>query len=166
MKDVIDVKSMEFYCLGREDKYMLPWHEVDDICIPLHMKDVHWVLCVVRLQEWRIDVYDCQPSVVRTKELAQLLEPLCELIPYVIDVFMTDEQKKRYRCFSPKKMTHNRLPLDIVPECDFSGDCGVFTFMYIEYLTASLDLSNVVSKNIPFWRNKWAVRLFYSLLEP
>ena len=156
------VEALVEYCWGSPEKYMRPWSSVDQIYLPMNLENSHWVLCVVQLQEWRIDVYDCDQALFLKKTYDALMRPLCAMLPYLMKSGLSDVELRRFPNFSFKRFVYNRLPYTTVPKAKDSGDCGVFVIMYMEYLAASLlDLSNITSDNMPFWRKKWAVRLFH-----
>lgn len=162
---VFDEAIMEYYW-GSEDRYMLSWNTVDDIYFPLNLDNKHWVLCVVHLQEWRVDVYDCDQLLFRTNRFSKHMAPIVEMLPYLFDKAMSDVEKGKYPRMSLEPMTFERVPHPTVPRAKVSGDCGVFAIMYMEYLTAALDVSEVTSDHIVFWRQKWAVRLFHHIIDP
>ena len=146
---------------------MLPWNTVDDIYLPLNLENEHWVLCVVHLQEWRIDVYDCDQTVCPGVNFDPFIQPLCEMFPYfLVGAMFSEGEKARYPKLSLSKFEFSRLPHPTVPKATTSGDCGFFVIMYLEFLTAKLlDVKDVNSSNMVFWRKKWAVRLFHNILN-
>ncbi|XP_047326402.1 uncharacterized protein LOC124930081 [Impatiens glandulifera] len=172
------VKEFKDYYMGLKHRYMPEWSTIDDIYVPVNISQKHWILCVARLQKNRIDVYDCDAYIY--KNLDPYLKPLCEMIPHVFAKTITTGEMKRYPHFnfqSPiQPITYKRFPhpkvktaaakVGEVPRATESGDCGVFTLMYIEYLTANQGVQNVTSENMEFWRQKMAVRLFHQIIEP
>ncbi|XP_047315629.1 uncharacterized protein LOC124919434 [Impatiens glandulifera] len=137
--------------LGDLMRHMPEWPSVDDIYVPLNIGNKHWVLCIVRLQDNHIDVYDCDSSIYRN--LDPYLRPLCEMIPRLFAMAATDAELQRFPKFNFQKLTYKRLPhpaknavakVGEVPRATESGDCGVFMLMYMEYLTAGLG----VEKNL------------------
>ncbi|XP_047314014.1 uncharacterized protein LOC124917700 [Impatiens glandulifera] len=160
-----DIENFFEYFLGDESNYMNSWKVCDDIYIPLNIKDVHWILCVVRLQQWRVDVYDCDPGCYAN--LDEFVLPMCQMIPVIFDKALPLEDKQRFPLLNPDSvLPYTRRPESEVPKATKSGDCGVFVLMYIEYLTAGLNLSEVTSNEMKAWREKWAVRLFHGLVDP
>ncbi|XP_047320598.1 uncharacterized protein LOC124924629 [Impatiens glandulifera] len=160
-----DIETFFEYFLGDESNYRNSWKVCDDIYIPLNIKDVHWILCVVRLQQWRVDVYDCDPGCYAN--LDEFVLPMCQMIPVIFDKALPFEDKQRFPLLNPDSvLPYTRLPESEVPKATKSGDCGVFVLMYIEYLTAGLNLAEVTSNEMKVWREKWAVRLFHGLVDP
>ncbi|XP_047341088.1 uncharacterized protein LOC124944789 [Impatiens glandulifera] len=160
-----DIENFFEYFLGDESNYRNSWKVCDDIYIPLNIKDVHWILCVVRLQQWRVDVYDCDPGCYAN--LDEFVLPMCQMIPVIFDKALPLEDKQRFPLLNPDSvLPYTRRPESEVPKATKSGDCGVFVLMYIEYLTAGLNLQEVTSNEMKAWREKWAVRLFHGIVDP
>ncbi|XP_047314105.1 uncharacterized protein LOC124917871 [Impatiens glandulifera] len=126
------------YFLGGDHRHMPEWPSVDDIYVPLNIGNKHWVLCVVRLQDNHIDVYDCDSSIYRN--LDPYLRPLCEMIPRIYAMGATDVELQRL----PHPAKNAVAKYGEVPRASESGDCGVFMLMFMEYLTAGLG----VEKNL------------------
>ncbi|XP_047336026.1 uncharacterized protein LOC124939609 [Impatiens glandulifera] len=146
---ISDVFSQYFW--GAPHRHMPEWPLVDDIYVPLNIGNKHWVLCVVRVQDNHIDVYDCDSSIYRN--LDPYMRPLCEMFPRIYAMGASDAELKRYPNFNFQKLTYKRLPHPVknavakngeVPRAEESGDCGVFMLMHMEYLTAGLG----VEKNL------------------
>ncbi|XP_047309796.1 uncharacterized protein LOC124913244 [Impatiens glandulifera] len=146
---ISDVFSQYFW--GAPHRHMPEWPLVDDIYVPLNIGNKHWVLCVVRVQDNHIDVYDCDSSIYRN--LDPYMRPLCEMFPRIYAMGASDAELRRYPNFNFQKLTYKRLPHPVknavakngeVPRAAESGDCGVFMLMHMEYLTAGLG----VEKNL------------------
>ncbi|XP_047324942.1 uncharacterized protein LOC124928736 [Impatiens glandulifera] len=146
---IADVFSQYFW--GAPHRHMPEWPLVDDIYVPLNIGNKHWVLCVVRVQDNHIDVYDCDSSIYRN--LDPYMRPLCEMFPRIYAMGASDAELQRYPNFNFQKLTYQRLPHSAknavakygeVPRAEESGDCGVFMLMHMEYLTAGLG----VEKNL------------------
>ncbi|XP_047309317.1 uncharacterized protein LOC124912710 [Impatiens glandulifera] len=160
-----DDDLMEYF-RGDEEKLMTSWIIVDKIYFPMNLNMKHWVLCEVQLQDWCINVYDCEQGFIKKNHYDKFMKPLCEMIPYLFLFGTTEFDRIKYSKFSLEGMSYVVIPHPRVPKCTKSGDCGLFTIMYLEYLTAKLDISAVTSENIVFWRQKWAVRLFHHIIDP
>ncbi|XP_047336099.1 uncharacterized protein PF3D7_1120000-like [Impatiens glandulifera] len=146
---IADVFAQYFW--GADHRHMPEWTLVDDIYVPLNIGNKHWVLCVVRVQDNHIDVYDCDSSIYRN--LDPYMRPLCEMFPRIYAMGASDAELQRYPNFNFQKLTYKRLSHPAknavpkygeVPRAAESGDCGVFMFMHMEYLTAGLG----VEKNL------------------
>ena len=145
---------------------MLGWNQVDDILFPLNLSNTHWVLCALHLQEWFIDIYDCDQYVFRKRSFDKILAPISKMLPYLFDRAMSDLEKAKFPKMNIQPIPYNRVPHTEVPRTKRSGDCGVYTIMYLEYLTSCLNMSNVIDEHMDFWRRKWAVRLFHRIIDP
>ncbi|XP_047340007.1 uncharacterized protein LOC124943556 [Impatiens glandulifera] len=149
-----DDDLMEYF-RGDEGKLMTSWMIVDKIYFPMNLNMKHWVLCEVQLQDWCINVYDCEQGFIKKNHYDKFMKPLCKMIPYLFLFGTTEFDRIKYPKFSLEGMSYVVIPHPRVPKCTKSGDCGLFTIMYLEYLTAKLDISAVTSENIVFWRQKW-----------
>ncbi|XP_047320660.1 uncharacterized protein LOC124924706 [Impatiens glandulifera] len=160
-----DDDLMEYF-RGDEGKLMTSWMIVDKLYFPMNLNMKHWVLCEVQLHDWCINVYDCEQGFIKKNYYDKFMKPLCEMIPYIFLFGTTEFDRIKYPKFSLEGMSYVVIPHPRVPKCTKSGDCGLFTIMYLEYLTAKLDISAVTSENMVFWRQKWAVRLFHHIIDP
>ncbi|XP_047326895.1 uncharacterized protein LOC124930607 [Impatiens glandulifera] len=163
IKDPANYPVAEFkdYYMGAPHRYMPEWSTIDDVYMP-----------------YRIDVYDCDAYLY--KNLDPYLKPFCNMIPHIFAKTITPGERVRYPKFNfegpIQPMTYKRLPhpkvktaaakVGEVPRATESGDCGVFTLMYMEHLTANQAVHNVTSENMEFFRQKMAVRLFHQIIEP
>ncbi|XP_047313718.1 uncharacterized protein LOC124917305 [Impatiens glandulifera] len=172
------VDEFKDYYMGAPHRYMPEWSTIDDVYMPVNINQKHWILCVARLQKYRIDVYDCDAYLY--KNLDPYLKPFCDMIPIIFAKTITPGERVRYPNFNfegpIQPMTYKRFPhpkvktaaakVGEVPRATESGDCGVFTLMYMEHLTANQPVHNVTSENMGFFRQKMAVRLFHQIMEP
>ncbi|XP_047324740.1 uncharacterized protein LOC124928288 [Impatiens glandulifera] len=180
IKDPANYPVAEFkdYYMASPHRYMPEWSTSDDVYMLLNINQKHWILCVARLQKYRIDVYDCDAYLYKNLDL--YLKPFYDMIPYIFAKTITPGERVRFPKFNfegpIQPMTYKRLPhpkvktaaakVGEVPRATESGDCGVFTLMYMEYLTANQAVHNVTSENMEFFRQKMAVRLFHQIMEP
>ncbi|XP_047313039.1 uncharacterized protein LOC124916366 [Impatiens glandulifera] len=172
------VDEFKDYYMGAPHRYMSEWSTIDDVYMPVNINQKHWILCVARLQKYRIDVYDCDAYLY--KNLDPYLKPFYDMIPIIFAKTITPGERVRYPNFNfegpIQPMTYKRFPhpkvktaaakVGEVPRATESGDCGVFTIMYMEHLTANQPVHNVTSDNMGFFRQKMAVRLFHQIMEP
>ncbi|XP_047337401.1 uncharacterized protein LOC124941139 [Impatiens glandulifera] len=180
IKDPANYSVAEFkdYYMASPHRYMPECSTIDDVYMPVNINQKHWILCVTRLQKYRIDVYDCDAYLY--KNLDPYLKPFYDMIPHIFAKTITPGERVRYPKFNfegpIQPMTYKRLPhpkvktaaakVGEVPRATESGDCGVFTLMYMEHLTANQAVHNVTSENMGFFRQKMAVRLFHQIMEP
>ncbi|XP_047323555.1 uncharacterized protein LOC124927223 [Impatiens glandulifera] len=180
IKDPTNYPVAEFkdYYMAAPHRYMPEWSTIDDVYMPVNINQKHWILCVERLQKYCIDVYDCDAYLY--KNLDPYLKSFCDMIPHIFSKTITPGERVRYPKFNfegpIQPMTYKRLPhpkvktaaakVGEVPWATESGDCGVFTLMYMEHLTVNQAVHNVTLENMEFFRQKMAVRLFHQIIEP
>ncbi|XP_047342771.1 uncharacterized protein LOC124946245 [Impatiens glandulifera] len=150
-----DDDLMEYF-RGDEGKLMTSWMIVDKVYFPMNLNMKHWVLCEVQLQDWCINVYDYEQGFIKKNHYDKFMKPLCEMIPYIFLFGTTEFDRIKYPKFSLEGMSYVVIPHPRVPKCTKSGDCGLFTIMYLEYLTAKLDISAVTTENM-FHAKDWAL---------
>ncbi|XP_047331182.1 uncharacterized protein LOC124934708 [Impatiens glandulifera] len=153
------------YVWDQPNNYLQPWMEVDHIYMPMNILEYHWVLCVARLQEWRIDVYVCQQGIYSEEQMESFTAPMREMLPYVLHKTLYPPQLLRFPWFTLDPMDFRRIPHPEVPKCGKSRDCGVFVMSYIEWLTTNLDIREVTLDIMIRLRKKWAVRLFHQIID-
>ncbi|PHU25398.1 hypothetical protein BC332_03730 [Capsicum chinense] len=133
----------------------LPWHQVNEVYVPINCKEnFHWVLAVIALKNRRIHVYDSLSKRRNTKSITEI-QKLAKMLPtYLSDNKFYDETShtdwpnlETYR----DKITQttqilNEHPFDVEyvqhimqQECD-SVDCGVFVDGYAEYLSEEMSV--------------------------
>ncbi|XP_047326685.1 ubiquitin-like protease 4 [Impatiens glandulifera] len=83
IKDPANYPVAEFkdYYMGAPHRYMSEWSTIDDVYMSVNINQRHWILCVARLQKYRIDVYDCDAYLY--KNLDPYLKPFYDMIPHV-----------------------------------------------------------------------------------
>ncbi|KAK3210440.1 hypothetical protein Dsin_015146 [Dipteronia sinensis] len=84
-KDFEVPTDLIIYATGEKPAWGTPWADVDDVLVPCNLGDNHWVLCVVRLNDWVITIFDSnahlQPNYPRYREHQVL--PLRRLFPLI-----------------------------------------------------------------------------------
>lgn len=132
--------------------------DIDDIYIPLCIRQKHWVALHINIPRRHILVYDSLPSTVTKTEIARLVEPYAVMIPHLLNVTAQTEEKHLY---PTKKFTSDR-PTRGVPHQNNGGDCGVFVLKYIECLSLGYDTfpSEFCLENVVSMREKIASDLF------
>ncbi|PHU14826.1 hypothetical protein BC332_16031 [Capsicum chinense] len=139
------------YCMP----YGLPWHQVDEVYVPINCNEnFHWVLAVIVLKDRRIRVYDSLSRRRNTKSITEI-QKLAKMLPtYLSDNKFYDETSRTnwpnletYR----DKITQttqilNEHPFDVEyvqhimqQECH-SVDCGVFVVGYAKYLSEEINV--------------------------
>ncbi|KAK3224949.1 hypothetical protein Dsin_004811 [Dipteronia sinensis] len=71
-KDFEVPTNLIIYAIGEKPAWGTPWADVDDVLVPCNVGDSHWVLCVVRLNDWVITIFDSaahlQPNYPKYRE--------------------------------------------------------------------------------------------------
>ena len=64
-----------------------PWTEVDVVYVPFHVNSLqHWVLIIVNLSSWTMDVYDSMYQAgLHNNMVVQAIKPASDLIPIVAE---------------------------------------------------------------------------------
>ncbi|XP_047339577.1 DNA ligase 1-like [Impatiens glandulifera] len=102
-----------------------PWNIVDMIYVPLNLKQKHWVLCKIHLQDWCIYVYDYEQNMFPKDEYDDFLKPMCVIVPYLLELGFTTGDKERFPQIKLDRMSYSIIPHPTVPKTTKSGDCGV-----------------------------------------
>lgn len=147
--------DVERFVQGTRSTFYRPWTAVDVVYIPVNILGHHWVACAVNFHQRLITVYDSAPTTHSEDEMRTVIMPLCMLLPHL----MRAAEFYSIRTDIPDldtPFTYIR-PLDGVPHQDpGSGDCGVFTCIFIHYLTLGRPF-DFGAKDGPFFRRRIAV---------
>nr|XP_033508630.1 uncharacterized protein LOC117273563 [Nicotiana tomentosiformis] len=122
----------------------IPWHMVDNVLIPVNLKDkLHWILAVVSFKERYINVYDSYRSAGHDAYVHTEIYKLAKLVPLYLSIsgFYRDKQIidwSREPAYNDKAQTD---PFDVdfisnVPQLKAGNmDCGLYIVAYAEYLS-------------------------------
>ncbi|KAJ4706605.1 U-box domain-containing 35-like protein [Melia azedarach] len=147
--------DVERFVQGTRSTFYRPWTAVDVVYIPVNVLGHHWVACAVNFHQRLITVYDSAPTTHSEDEMRTVIMPLCMLLPHL----MRAAEFYSIRTDIPDldtPFTYIR-PLDGVPHQDpGSGDCGVFTCIFIHYLTLGRPF-DFGAKDGPFFRRRIAI---------
>ncbi|KAL3625922.1 hypothetical protein CASFOL_030451 [Castilleja foliolosa] len=141
------------YVEGSLPRWGQPWTTVSNVVLVCNVEQ-HWVVCLLRIDDWEITLFDSLPSPDRVRQL----EPLSRLIPYVI-------AKGGY--FDAKSVAprFDLMPAVSIPTDDelVQGDvhsCGVFACMYIERMIACDFPQSSSMSDVEEYRRKIALEIF------
>ncbi|XP_047306376.1 adoMet-dependent rRNA methyltransferase SPB1-like [Impatiens glandulifera] len=123
-----------------ELKHWLKLQDKDKINLVLFYAGRDLFNRMLRPQNWLHD-----HGFIKKNQYDKFMKPLCEMIPYMILNRTTEFDRIKYPKFSLEGMSYVVIPHPRVPKCTKSGDCGLFTIMYLEYLIAKLDISAVTT---------------------
>ncbi|XP_024014453.1 uncharacterized protein LOC112088410 [Eutrema salsugineum] len=138
-------------------------YDVNYLYSMLHIREDHLVAIHVSFVSRHITIWD---SHARTKyasdeQIAEAVEPLAVMIPYLLQTCASDDDKWRFP-YTP--FTHSRVPGTEIPQNIQSGDCGVYCLKYIECHALDLPFPpELCDKNIRKIREKMAAELSSSI---
>ncbi|KAF3666091.1 hypothetical protein FXO37_10735 [Capsicum annuum] len=129
----------------------VPWHTVDHVLIPLHVKEqFYWVLVVVSFLDWCLYVYDSYNSTIHNVYVKTEVQKFTEVIPsFLLNI---DFYKKKinidWQCH-PKYRNRDESDSfevifvnDIPQQISGSMDCGIYVATYAEFLTGGQGVPN------------------------
>ncbi|CAF1723745.1 unnamed protein product [Brassica napus] len=100
--------------------------EIDDIYVPLLVKNEHWVAFWISIPRRRIVIWDSDLAYATDAEIAKAVNPIAHMLPYMLRMLSTGAERELYTV----DFTHERE--SGVPQNKQSGDCGVYCLKYIE----------------------------------
>ncbi|XP_013705483.1 uncharacterized protein LOC117126091 [Brassica rapa] len=100
--------------------------EIDDIYVPLLVKNDHWVACWISIPRRRIVIWDSDLAYAIDAEIAKAVKPIAHMLSYMLRMLSTGAEWELYMV----DFTHERE--SGVPQNKQSGDCGVYCLKYIE----------------------------------
>ncbi|PHT94675.1 hypothetical protein T459_02557 [Capsicum annuum] len=129
----------------------VPWHTVDHVLIPLHVKEqFYWVLVVVSFLDRCLYVYDSYNSTIHDVYVKIEVQKFTEVIPsFLLNI---DFYKKKinidWQCH-PKYRNRDESDSfevifvnDIPQQISGSMDCGIYVATYAEFLTGGQGVPN------------------------
>ncbi|CAN6857713.1 unnamed protein product [Brassica oleracea var. botrytis] len=130
--------------------------EIDDIYVPLLVKNDHWVACWISIPRRRIVIWDSDLAYATDAEIAKAVKPIAHMLPYMLHMLSTGAERELYTV----DFTHERE--SGVPQNKQSGDCGVYCLKYIEChaLGISFPPHELCDKKIKTIRSQMASEIF------
>ncbi|PHT46662.1 hypothetical protein CQW23_15820 [Capsicum baccatum] len=121
----------------------VPWHIVEDIFIPINIKEKHhWVLLVLSFSERCIFLYDSYESSVHYAVVLAEIEKIAKIIPlclqacdFYVKKGIDHQSHSRYKDKESSDMFDVLFQDDLPQQPSGSLDCGVFMVMYAECLS-------------------------------
>ncbi|CAA7047619.1 unnamed protein product [Microthlaspi erraticum] len=136
-------------------------YDVDDLFIPLNIKNKHWVALHVSIPKRHITIYDSMVDWLDDAEMDLLVEPYAVMMPNLMHSAAQAEDKCVY---FDAKYTHSRPSKD-VPQQVGAGDCGVFVLKYLECLAVGYAAfpKTLCQKNITMFREQIASDMYHEI---
>ncbi|KAL4018193.1 hypothetical protein IC575_021783 [Cucumis melo] len=137
------------YVVGSKEDFQDPWASVDYVYSPFNVHGNHWVLLCLDLVSCQVKVWDSLPSLTTAEEMTNILLPIQELLPKLLDstgFFASKGGSSTYK---------ERWPVVIVDSITLqrnNSDCDVFTIKYFEYIAVGFDLDTLCQENMSFFR--------------
>ncbi|PHT36716.1 hypothetical protein CQW23_24416 [Capsicum baccatum] len=157
IRSLNDVYSMDAQNLkdgGREHHLMeyingfrmhaaVPWHTVEDIFIPINIKEKHhWILAILSFSERCIFLYDSYESNGHYAAVLAEIEKIAKIIPlclqacdFYVKKGIDHQSHPRYKDKESSDMFDVLFQDDLPQQLSGSLDCGVFMVMYVECLS-------------------------------
>ncbi|KAL0546604.1 hypothetical protein IC582_016516 [Cucumis melo] len=73
------------YVVGSKEDFQDPWASVDYVYSPFNVHGNHWVLLCLDLVSCQVKVWDSLPSLTTAEEMTNILLPIRELLPKLLD---------------------------------------------------------------------------------
>ncbi|PHU14869.1 hypothetical protein BC332_16074 [Capsicum chinense] len=131
------------YINGFHMHAVVPWHTVEEIFIPINIKEkYHWVLAVLSFSERCIFLYNSYESsghyVVVLAEIEKIAKiiPLClQACDFYVKKGIDLQNHPRYKDKESSNMFDVLFEDDLPQQPSGSLNCGVFMVTYAEYLS-------------------------------
>ncbi|KAA0048641.1 Ulp1-like peptidase [Cucumis melo var. makuwa] len=145
------------YVVGSKEDFQDPWASVDYVYSPFNVHGNHWVLLCLDLVSCQVKVWDSLPSLTTAEEMTNILLPIRQLVPKLLD--STGFFDRRGRSSTYKKPWPVVI-VDSIPLQRNNSDCGVFTIKYFEYIAAGVGLDTLCQENMSYFKKQLAFQLW------
>ncbi|KAL0560444.1 hypothetical protein IC582_000849 [Cucumis melo] len=102
-------------------------------------------------------VWDSLPSLTTAEEMTNILLPIRELVPKLLDSTGFFDRRGRSSTY---KEPWPIVIVDSIPLQRNNSDCGVFTIKYFEYIAAGVGLDTLCQENMFYFRKQLAFQLW------
>ncbi|KAL4014508.1 hypothetical protein IC575_026710 [Cucumis melo] len=144
------------YVVGSKEDFQDSWSSVDYVYSPFNVHGNHWVLLCLDLVSCQVMVWDSLPSLSTAEEMTNILLPIRQLVPKLLD--STGFFDRRGRSLTYKKPWPVVI-VDSIPLQRNNSDCGVFTVKYFEYIATGVGLDTLCQENMSYFRKQLAFQL-------
>ncbi|KAL0541311.1 hypothetical protein IC582_021353 [Cucumis melo] len=134
-----------------------PWASVDYVYSPFNVHVNHWVLLCLDLVSCQVKVWDSLSSLTTAEEMRNILLPIRELVPNLLD--STGFFARRDRSSSYKEPWPVVI-VDSIPLQRNNSDYGVFTIKYFKYIAAGVDLDTLCQEHMSYFRKQLVFQLW------
>jgi len=131
--------------------------------MPLNIQMKHWVALCAYLSKFNIKVYDLVVPMYRDSQMQRQVELIAVMMPmFLKHICLFNHLSDKLECARPiirvKGLVHNVR----------SGDCGLFTYKFIEYLLRRIPLEDLKEEKVEAYRLELAVGIWseYKMKKP
>ncbi|KAA0049386.1 Ulp1-like peptidase [Cucumis melo var. makuwa] len=128
------------YVVGSKEDFQDPRASVDYVYSTFNVHANHWVLLCLDLVSCQVKVWDSLPSLTTTEEMRNILLPIRELVPNLLDSTGFFARRGGSSTYKEPWLV---VIVDSIPLQRNNSDCGVFTIKYFEYIAAGVDLDTL-----------------------
>ncbi|KAL4014328.1 hypothetical protein IC575_026530 [Cucumis melo] len=145
------------YVVGSKEDFQDPWASVDYVYSSFNVHGNHWVLLCLDLVSCQVKVWDSLPSLTTAEEMTNILLPIRQLVPKLLDSTGFFDRRGRSSTY---KEPWPVVIVDSIPLQRNNSDCGVFTIKYFEYIAAGVGLDTLCQENMSYFRKQLAFQLW------
>ncbi|KAL0539913.1 hypothetical protein IC582_024134 [Cucumis melo] len=145
------------YVVGSKEDFQDLWASVDYVYSPFNVHANHWVLLCLDLVSCQVKVWDSLPSLTTVEEMTNILLPIRELVPKLLDSTGFFDRRGRSSTY---KEPWSVVIVDSIPLQRNNSDYGVFTIKYFEYTAAGVGLNTLCQENMAYFRKQLAFQLW------
>ncbi|XP_050942131.1 uncharacterized protein LOC127149866 [Cucumis melo] len=145
------------YVVGSKVDFQDPWASVDYVYSPFNVHGNHWVLLCLDLVSCQVKVWDSLPSLTTAEEMTNILLPIRQLVPKLLDSTGFFDRRGRSSTY---KEPWPVVIVDSIPLQRNNCDCGVFAIKYFEYIAAGVGLDTLCQENMSYFRKQLAFQLW------
>ena len=147
--------DLDEYVRGEKRVIGQKWDDAQGFTMPLNIQMKHWVALYVDLSEFNIKVYDLAVPMYRDSQMRREVEPIAVMMPMFLKhtglfKHLGDKLECTWPMIRVKGLVHNER----------SGDCGLFTYKFIEYLLRGLPLEDLKEEKVADYRLEVAVGIW------
>ncbi|KAL4025415.1 hypothetical protein IC575_013809 [Cucumis melo] len=145
------------YVVGSKVDFQDPWASVDYVYSPFNVHGNHWVLLCLDLVSCQVKVWDSLPSLTTAEEMTNILLPIRQLVPKLLDSTGFFDRRGRSSTY---KEPWPVVIVDPIPLQRNNCDCGVFAIKYFEYIAAGVGLDTLCQENMSYFRKQLAFQVW------
>ncbi|KAL4018071.1 hypothetical protein IC575_021661 [Cucumis melo] len=145
------------YVVGSKVDFQDPWASIDYVYSPFNVHGNHWVLLCLDLVSCQVKVWDSLPSLTTAEEMTNILLPIRQLVPKLLDSTGFFDRRGRSSTY---KEPWPVVIVDSIPLQRNNCDCGVFAIKYFEYIAAGVGLDTLCQENMSYFRKQLAFQLW------